>query len=175
MTNLRILAIEDDFVHADAIRSHVEALGYILIDVVKDTAEFKRLVTATKPDLLLLDIHLNQQVDGIELTREISKETDIPFVFITSLTDKEVVSRAVDTLPAAYITKPINQASLQAAIELARASQTQQQPVQVDNTVKSFFLNTGEKLIRLELTGVLFAEADNKSLKIYTEDEQNKL
>src|SRR5690606_35014453 len=114
MSLIRILAIEDDPIYAESLRLVLEELGYLLIEVTDDIHEFFRLIKATLPDILLIDIDLGLEMDGIQLAEKVNQEVEIPFLFVTSYKDSQTVLRAKDVLPAAYITKPYEPASLQA-------------------------------------------------------------
>ena len=164
MSNVRLLAIEDEPLHAEVLRMAIEEAGFILIDVVDDIAAFKRLVIATKPDFLLIDIQLGAEIDGIELAKEISDQYQIPFVFVTSQQDMDTAKRAVEVLPAAYVTKPINAASLTAAIDIAEKNL-----MLSTNQTKSnfFFIKTNEGLQRINPEQFDYIEAQNKQCIIY--------
>src|SRR5690606_25629790 len=119
MPEIRILAIEDDPIYAEALRLVIDELGYILIEVTSEPQEFLRLTRATIPDLLLIDIDLGAAIDGIDLAKQISAGNAVPVIFLTSYKDKETILRATGAKPSAYITKPYEAGSLQAAIEIA--------------------------------------------------------
>src|SRR5690606_25801122 len=72
-----------------------------------------------KPDMVLLDINLNGEIDGIEMAHIMQKEVEIPIIYISSNTDMECYDRAKATRPFAFITKPFRKIDLQRAIELA--------------------------------------------------------
>src|SRR5687767_9934905 len=120
MSTIRILAIEDEPLQAEALRVIVEDLGYLLIEVTPSVSEFQRLVIATVPDILLIDIDLGAEIDGIQLAEKVKAMTNIPTIFLTASKDKETILRAAhDSKSSAYITKPYESTAIQAAIEIA--------------------------------------------------------
>jgi CheY-like chemotaxis protein len=72
-----------------------------------------------QPDLLLLDIHLKGDVDGVELAAQIKEEFDLPFIFLTAYADKATIDRAKTTEPYGFIVKPFDDKDLRSAIEIA--------------------------------------------------------
>lgn len=119
MAQVRILAIEDDPIHAARIEMLLDELGYSLIEVASNPTDALRLFSATKPDLVLMDIDLSSERDGIEVAEKMNAINPVPLIFTTSFTDRETIDRAKATEPYAYLVKPIEQGALQASIELA--------------------------------------------------------
>src|ERR671932_2403827 len=125
MRKIRILAVEDDVLHADVLRMHLDRMGYDLINVVDNSAEALRLLKATEPDLLLMDIDIGEEQTGIDLVKRINQFTDVPVIYLTSFNEKHIFDEARQTLPDAYILKPFDPSELQRAIELAFLHQQQ--------------------------------------------------
>ena len=71
------------------------------------------------PDLVLLDINLSGEMSGIEIAEKINTQYNIPFIFITSYSDKQTLEKAKFTEPSGYIVKPFNEASLYSTLEIA--------------------------------------------------------
>lgn len=173
MSAIRILAIEDDAIAAASLRVTLDELDYVLIEVVDDVAEFKRLVKATIPDILLIDIDLGAQIDGIELASELTDHYNVPFIFVTSFRDKETIIRATETLPAAYITKPYEVAALQAAVELAiRKKQSNPQKTSESTQHEAFFIKEEGTLKKVHPQQILYIEANNKTCILRLENTE---
>lgn len=119
MGKIRILAIEDNQLHASRIEFILDELGYELISIAKNANEALRVFRATIPDLVLMDIDLSDNRDGIEVAESINKINPVPIIFTTAFTDKETFDRAKTTEPYAYMIKPVEKSALQASIELA--------------------------------------------------------
>ncbi len=166
MAEIRVLAIEDEPLHAEKLRITLEEAGFVVIDIVADVSVFKRLLKATVPDIILVDIDLGEAIDGIELVKDIANTSDTPFIFLTSHHDSATVARATESLPAAYLTKPFSVASLSAAIEIA-VNALDKRPTTIANPVSTgVFVKSGEKLLRIHTEDLLLVEAQNKQCKL---------
>jgi light-regulated signal transduction histidine kinase (bacteriophytochrome) len=115
----RILVVEDEAVVAKDIERTLVTIGY---DVVGRVAEGEQAIAearACRPDLILMDIHLRGEVDGIAAASAIREELQTPVLFLTAFSDRDTVSRATTTEPFAYILKPFKEPELRCAIEIA--------------------------------------------------------
>jgi PAS domain S-box-containing protein len=119
MQNKRILVVEDEIITAMDIQSNLEKLDYQVVDVVLDGKRAIKVAQALNPDLILMDIVLKGELDGIEAANVISKKCDIPIIFLTAYKDNKTFNRAKLCLPYDYLTKPFEPRDLQIAIELA--------------------------------------------------------
>lgn len=119
MAQIKILAVEDNPIHAAKLEMLLDELGYFLIDVESDVRNVLSKAGATQPDLILLDIDLKQAEDGIDLAEKINRQQPVPIIFTTSFADRATLDRAKMTHPYAYLIKPLEKAALQAGIELA--------------------------------------------------------
>lgn len=116
---MKILAVEDDEIFLDTLEILVEKLGYTFFGVDNAKSLFKAL-PAIEPDLLLLDIHVKGTETGLDIAERLQTEgKNIPIIFVTSLKDDQVFTRAKKTNPFAYIIKPFDERTLQLSIELA--------------------------------------------------------
>ncbi|WP_051676994.1 HD domain-containing phosphohydrolase [Maridesulfovibrio frigidus] len=115
----RILIVEDEAIVALNIKGSLNALGYTVIGVVSTGEKAIELAIAQLPDLILMDIMLEGDMDGIETAEEINKEHCIPVIYITAYADKETLSRAKITEPFGYIIKPFEDRELSLTIEMA--------------------------------------------------------
>lgn len=117
----QILVVEDDPIIASLIGNRLEKLGYSLAGRVHSAKEALAALAVQKPDLILMDIILGEEIDGIDLALMIRKESDIPIVFITSSTDDATIERVKRTNPDGYVVKPFTDDSLRISVELALA------------------------------------------------------
>jgi len=119
MSQARIMVVEDArIVSLDLTRS-LRSLGY---EVVATAASGERAVlTAAEllPDLVLMDIHLEGEMDGITAAAEITSAHDTPVVYVTAYADDKTLARAKVTQPYAYVLKPVDKRELQIAIEVS--------------------------------------------------------
>jgi DNA-binding LytR/AlgR family response regulator len=171
MPPIRILAIEDDPLQAEALRLVLEELNYIAIEVTTNVADFQRLVVATVPDLLLIDIDLASDVDGIQLSQKVRNSSNAPIIFVTASKDKETILRAKDSHASAYITKPYERSSLQAAIEIAMAARSTSAQGMHLNARKDFFVKDDGRLRKVNIDEIQFVEVKEKFCCIRLENE----
>ncbi len=187
MNVLKILVAEDNQLHAARIEMLLDEMGYEMIGPFTEEAEILRVFKATMPDLALLDIHLKDSVDGIEIARKLNLVKETPVIFTTSFEDKDTINRALATDPYAYLVKPVEKGSLQAAIELAfhKYSQAKNKSQQLPeaqgwtNDVliqDAFFVKAGDKLVKLSVADILWIEvAEDRYCDIVTADRRYHL
>lgn len=120
MTKTRILVVEDDQLVAIDICTRLEALGFYDVAGRAVTGEEAvNMVAQLKPDLVLMDIVLKGDMDGIEAASIVRSKYKIPVVYLTSYTDEDFLTRAKITAPFGYILKPFNARELHTTIEMA--------------------------------------------------------
>jgi len=119
MTQSNILIIEDDWFTAEDTKGKLENLGYMVPGIVPSGEEAIKMIKEYNPDLVLMDIVLKGEMDGIEAAEHIKAKFSIPIVYVTAHADKELMERAKITEPFGYITKPFETAELHTAIEIA--------------------------------------------------------
>ena len=119
MAGEAILIVEDERIVARDIEKRLKKLGYQVIGSVASGEEALRQAQLTLPDLVLMDIQLKGQLDGIQTAEHIHTDLDIPVVFLTAYADDETLQRAKVTEPFGYIVKPFDERDLHAAIEVA--------------------------------------------------------
>ena len=114
----KIYIVEDDPIIAVTIETALEKQGYTIIGDAEDYPTALKEIQEIKPDLILLDIQLDGEKDGIDLATELDKE-DIPYLYLTSQTDPNTIARVKATKPLGYIVKPFTENGLRSNIELA--------------------------------------------------------
>jgi CheY-like chemotaxis protein len=119
MSGEKILLVEDDDVIARVADWRLKNLGYTVCGRATSGAEAMVLVVNTKPDLVLMDINIKGDVDGIETAGMIKKGFNIPVVYVTSHSDGPTLERAKATNPDGFIVKPFDDNDLRVAIQLA--------------------------------------------------------
>ena len=115
----RIFILEDDPGLARVLVFHLEQLGCRVCGTTAYGEGAFEKIREAKPDLVLIDIKLAGRVDGIEVGGILANKTDIPFIYLTSLTDKETLVRAGNTVPEGYLRKPYDTEQLRITIEMA--------------------------------------------------------
>jgi PAS domain S-box-containing protein len=119
MTVFRIFVVEDEVIVADDITDALKNLGYQIAGTVRSGEEAIEKIAETKPDLVLMDIHLAGKLDGIQTAEEIHRFSDIPVIYLTAYADKALLDRAKLTEPYGYIIKPYDERELQSVIEMS--------------------------------------------------------
>jgi two-component system, response regulator PdtaR len=114
-----ILVVEDEAIVAMGIKQKLEDLGHQVVDIVFTGEDAVQTALRKEPDLILMDIVLKGNMDGIEAAARIRKQRDIPVIYLTAYSDEEVLERARTTEPYGYIIKPFKKSELNANIEMA--------------------------------------------------------
>ena len=117
--DISILIIEDEAVVAQDIEAILTDLGYSVAGIIHRSDEAIDYLSFHSPDLVLCDINIKGEKDGIEVAQIIRERKNIPFIFLTSFADRTTLSRAKQVLPYGYIVKPFDEKDLLSAIEVA--------------------------------------------------------
>lgn len=117
--NASILIVEDEAIVALDLKLQLQDLGYRVVGVASSAEQAIAAVLAHRPNLVLMDVRLQGEGDGIEAAERINREQATPLIFLTSHSDTETVQRAARTAPYGYLTKPYQIKELRAGIEVA--------------------------------------------------------
>jgi CheY-like chemotaxis protein len=115
----KILVVEDEAIIAMDIQNILRKMGSVQADVAHSGEESIQKVAAGKPHLVLMDIRLKGNLDGIEAAHEIFFQYKVPVVYITAFGDEGTLKRADGTVRFGFITKPFEEADLQSTIQNA--------------------------------------------------------
>ena len=115
----RILVVEDENIVSQDIQHRVKALGFLVAGSSVTGEDAVTQALATRPDLILMDIRLKGEMDGIEAARLIRQEIDIPIIYLTAYSDAATLDRAKNTGPFGYILKPLEERDLKTTVEMA--------------------------------------------------------
>ena len=119
MENARILVVEDQKIISLEIKERLEEMGHTVVAMAKSGEKAIEHAIKHKPDLILMDIKIEGDMDGIQTADEIRKLMDCPVIFLTAYADDKTVERAKLTEPYAYIVKPLDERELKSAIVIA--------------------------------------------------------
>lgn len=178
---VQILIVEDEAVLAMYVTDLLEYQGYNIVDVADNGREALAIYQNNQVDLLLCDINLKGDWDGIETARQINAFKPVPLIYLTAFADKQTIEKAKETFPSAYLTKPVRPENLNIAVDLAlhnfargklSAGNTEQKkPESADREMAGkesillindqVFIKHNYQFIRISLDEILILEADN--------------
>ena len=119
MEKASILIVEDEAIIAMELESQLQSLGYEVTSIVNTGEKAIENAEADKPDLMLMDIRIKGEMDGIEAAEVIRNRFGIPVIFSTAYLDEERIERAKITMPFGYVLKPIQERDLKVTIQMA--------------------------------------------------------
>jgi two-component system cell cycle sensor histidine kinase/response regulator CckA len=149
----KILITEDELVVADDLRMALKGMGYDVTGIAATATEAIHLTSETSPQLVLMDIKLRGDRDGIYAAKEIRRHYDVPVVFLTAHADTETLDRAAQSLPFGYLVKPYAEFELRAEIEMAlRLHQSQSQVAQLERFLSATLGALSEGVLAVDLS-----------------------
>lgn len=123
---LKILIVEDEPLIAEGIALHLRQSSFAVAGIAYEPDEAMQYLQTKSPDMAILDINLEHEMDGIALAEFINRTCPMPFIYLSSYSDKPVLERAKATSPAGFIVKPFNKNTLLATLEIAASNFAQQ-------------------------------------------------
>ncbi len=126
----QILVVEDERLVATALQNELEHFGYQVSGIASSASEAVEQAIEHKPDLVLMDIHLQGETDGIEAARKIHAYCNVPIVYLSAFSDPETVVRAGQTQAHGYLLKPYEERELHTTIEMALAKHRVEQKLE---------------------------------------------
>ncbi len=115
----KILVVEDERILAMGLKRKLELLGHEVIGLASTGQEAIDLALINKPDLVLMDIMLRGEIDGIETAKELIRMFNPAIIYITAYSDDDIIKRVMLTEPYAYIIKPLRENELKVNIDIA--------------------------------------------------------
>jgi DNA-binding LytR/AlgR family response regulator len=180
--NNTILIVEDEMIIAANISLQLTHLGYEVTGIIPRAEEVLPHIRLHAPDILLLDINLKGDADGIQLAHLIQKEFKIPIIYLTANSDEANFNRAKATNPYGFISKPFKKLDLQRAIELTiiRIQKENEKSISFDNETPfvlsdCIFVRSHNKMVKVCLNDILFIEAERNYCKIHCKDKEHLL
>lgn len=190
---IHILVIEDEAVLAMDLSDTLEDEGYYVVGIASNGRKALELFKTQRVDLVVCDIQLKGDWDGIETIGQIQSIRSVPVIYTTALSDKSTLDRAKQTLPAAYLTKPIIISNLRIAMELALHNFShrldpipQDDPIELHNILEKdapsretilridnlIFIKHNYQFVKILLEDILLLEADGAYTTIVTNDRK---
>jgi PAS domain S-box-containing protein len=119
MAKERILIVEDEAIVAADLETTLQKLGFTVVATAATGEKAVENAETTKPDLVLMDIRLKGEMDGIDAAEQITAQFNIPVIYLTAYADETTLERAKTTMPFGYILKPFQENDIRAAVEVA--------------------------------------------------------
>lgn len=116
MSSAKVMVVEDEGIVSIDIRNILQQLGYHVAESAFSGEEALEKIESDFPDLILMDIGLKGELDGIEVARIVHENFKIPVIFVTGFADETTIKRAKAVKPVGYLIKPINEEELESAL-----------------------------------------------------------
>lgn len=158
--------------------NELEATGYSVLEIVDNTTDARRALETYKLDIVLIDIKLKGEEDGISLAHFINSNHSLPVIFITSHVEPSTIDRALLAKPSAYLVKPYNKKELQIAIDMALFNFEQNRAAEINQSVEGsqshyllnehVFIKDKHRFERLDYKDILWMKAESSYVSIAT-------
>jgi two-component system, response regulator PdtaR len=188
---IRILLIEDEAVLALDLSDLLQAEGYVVVGIASNGPQALALYQAHPVDLVLCDIRIQGPWDGIETVMRLGTGRAVPVIYLSAFSDPAMRERAVRTLPAAYLLKPVTLDSLRVAIELALYTASSRTATAGSTAAaggvggagaepvlrlgETIFIRHNYRFVRVPLADILLLQADNNHTLVVTETQKYAL
>lgn len=180
MSKINVLVVEDESIVSKDIQYSLKKLGYNVVGASATGEKAIELAASENPDIVLMDIMLKGEMNGIEAADTIKSNQAIPIIFLTAYADELTLSKAKVTQPYGYILKPFKEIDLHTTIEMAIYKHSKEQEVvkerdllfslveSKDNSKEFIFVKSNSKLIKLKTSDIYYIEALKDYVVIHT-------
>ena len=181
MEKINILIVENESIVALDLATALHEDGYAVIGIADHAEEATRLFTQHAVDIVLMDIHLDGEKDGIDTVADLMKIRKTPVIYLTAFTDNITVERVKYTYPSAFLVKPYQISNVRIAVELAlnsfavrpapaREAELTKEPIwQMGDFV---FIKYNYQFVKVPLVDILTVEANRNHISLYTNDRK---
>lgn len=179
-----LLIVEDEMIIAANISLQLTHLGYEVVGIIPRAEEVLTFIREHVPDILLIDINLKCDLDGIQVVQLVQQEFKIPVIYLTANSDEAHFNRAKATNPYAFISKPFKKLDLQRAIELTLGRIQEEQNMEKTMELVSqepfvlsdcIFVRSHDKMVKVCINDILYIEAERNYCKIHCKDKEHLL
>lgn len=182
MSKPNILVVEDESIVSKDIQHSLKKLGYNVVGAAATGEKALELVRSERPDIVLMDIMLKGEMNGIETAEIIRNELAIPVIFLTAYADESTLAKAKVTEPYGYIIKPFKEIDLHTSIEMAIYKHAKEQEIIrerdllfsiIENKEVSadfIFVKSNSRLVKLKTEDIYYIEALKDYVVIHTAD-----
>lgn len=182
MSKTKILIVEDESIVAKDIQFSLNKLGYAVCGIASSSDKAINLAGKEQPDLVLMDIMLKGDINGIDTALKMKELFTVPVIFLTAYADEATLEKAKIAEPYGYIIKPFKEVDLQTTIEVAVYKHGKEQAIKrerdflysiVENKDASsdfIFVKSNSKLVKLRTADIFYVEALKDYVVIHTSD-----
>jgi PAS domain S-box-containing protein len=151
----QILIVDDELIVAQDICGMLESHGFGVTSIVSSGKDAIKKAKLENPDLIIMDINLHGEIDGIEAADHIHKHNNIPVIYLTAYMNNKMQERAMITGPSGYITKPLKERDLISNVEIAlQQDATQKALAQNEEMFRNIIENNADGIIIVNADGV---------------------
>jgi DNA-binding LytR/AlgR family response regulator len=183
MPKTNVLVVEDESIVSKDIQHSLKKLGYNVVGAAASGDRAIELARSEKPDIVLMDIMLKGDMNGIETAEVMKSELGIPVIFLTAYADDSTLAKAKVTEPYGYIIKPFKEVDLHTTIEMALYKHDKNKEVEKERDLlysivenkdnKDFiFVKSNSRLVKLNTKDIYFVEALKDYVVINTLDSR---
>ena len=173
---IKIGIVEDELLIAEKIKHILLEIGYDVCEPVSTYDEALMMIETEQPDLVLLDVNLNDDKDGIDVAQKINESYPLPFIFLTANSDMGTIEHAKEVKPYAYLVKPYTKEELFVSIEIAfnnfktfnRTPSVNTNGVAKNTTFT--FIREEHRFIKVLFESIVFIESLENYVVIHTHD-----
>lgn len=182
MLKINVLVVEDESIVSKDIQHSLKKLGYTVVGAAATGEKALELAREEQPDIVLMDIMLKGEMNGVEVAEIVHRELNIPVIFLTAYADEATLSKAKITEPYGYIIKPFKEIDLHTSIEMAIYKHQKERELEKErdllfSIVESkeigdgfIFVKSNSKLVKLNTKDIYFIEALKDYVVINTKD-----
>ena len=171
-SKIRTVLVEDEPIIAADLSQQLRKAGIEVMEVFEDGASALSYLEKQQPDVLILDIQLYGDLDGVDVANQVNLRHQIPIIFLTSNTESRTFNRAKLTYPHAFLSKPFRIKDVLHAIELA-LEQEVGDSAPIDDLVKdAIFIKNKDSLEKVLFEDILYMKADGAYTLIKTADKE---
>jgi two-component system response regulator LytT len=174
MKRIKVLIIEDELIIAEKIKLILEDIGYNVVGAAASFDQGISLFSKHHPDVVIADINLDGEKDGVDLICVLRESSDFKAIFVTSYSDQKTIEKAKVARPDAYLVKPFGKEDLYATIEIA----TQKEPYN-ENDAKSktphLYVKIKNAIVKVELDKIVAVKSEDIYCTFIMDDGQKHM
>lgn len=164
-----ILIVEDETIVAIDLENIINSLGFNVLDIASNSKEAISLSRKLRPQLIFMDINLQDEKDGIDTYSSIKNEINTEVIYLTAYSDDDTINKAIKTNPLAYLIKPFNKNEIKATLNLAKfklRNKIQETNPDLLNIGEEFYYNKINKSLYYQNLHISLGKNESKLLSL---------